>query len=226
MNNIIIIPAFNPPKSFIKFIEHLLNITEEKILIIDDGSVPQIKLSNTPRLSLLRNKVNMGKGYSLKKGFAFSIENDFTHCVTIDADSQHDPIFVKNFFKIDANISLVIGNREFDNSMPFHRKVSNQLTSKLISILTSHNLLDSQCGFRRYRLEDVQNYNYLENGFQFESEIIITLLKNNHTLSHLKISTIYGNEKSFINNFTDTLKFIRLIIRYFFKSLVSYFILL
>ena len=53
-----------------------------------------------------------------------------------------------------------------------------------------------------------------ENGFQFESEILINQLREQDSiLEHISISTLYSDEKSSINNVADTYKFIKLIIR-------------
>ena len=83
-----------------------------------------------------------------------------------------------------------------------------------MSLLTKKKILDSQSGYRRYKL-DSDFFNYcIEDGFQFESEILIDRLrKENATLKHVSISTLYNDEKSSINNLLDTYKFIKLIIK-------------
>ena len=57
----------------------------------------------------------------------------------------------------------------------------------------------------------INSFDYREDGFQFESEVLIKLLCNNCTLHHIEIPTIYAQEKSSMNNIWDTIKFIRLI---------------
>ena len=74
-------------------------------------------------------------------------------------------------------------------------------------------LFDSQCGYRRYNLQDVCREIYFEQGFQFETEILIKLLRNKLKIFHIDISTIYAEECSSMRPIYDTLKFIRLIIR-------------
>ena len=68
------------------------------------------------------------------------------------------------------------------------------------------------CGFRRYSVTSVLNIKCVENGFQFESEILIKLLKGNATIGHITIPAMYGDEVSSIHNITDTYKFIKLIL--------------
>ena len=217
MNIAIIIPAFNPPDSFLSLLKTISTISKLTIIIIDDGSFPKIIIKN-PEIILLRNKQNQGKGFSLLKAFNYAQENGFTHAVTLDADSQHDPKLIEMFLEVNENISLVLGTRKFEKDMPYHRRISNKLTSSIISFLSGQAIQDSQCGYRRYKLIDICSEQFIETGFQFESEILIRLLRNKCSYHQIDIPTIYGSEKSSINNIIDTLKFIRLILR----SIIKY----
>ena len=217
MNIAIIIPAFNPPESFLSLLKTISTIYELTIIIIDDGSFPKIIIKN-PEIIILRNKQNQGKGFSLLKAFKYAQENDFTHAVTLDADSQHDPKLIEMFLEVNENITLVLGARKFEKDMPYHRRISNNLTSWIISFLSGATIKDSQCGYRRYKLNDMCSEIFIETGFQFESEILIKILRKKCSYHQVDIPTIYGNEKSSINNIIDTLKFIRLILR----SIIKY----
>ena len=212
MKPVIIIPAYNPPKSFISLLLNVRSITSTPIIIIDDGSIPIIVVDNENTI-LLRNKTNSGKGFSLMKGFNEALDRGYSHAITMDADSQHDPNILQYFIEINENISIVLGNRQFNTNMPLHRRISNKLTSSVISYICHEQILDSQSGYRRYKLDNVCSERYMEHGFQFESEVLIKLLCNNCTLHHIAIPTIYSEEKSSMNIFWDTIKFIRLIIR-------------
>ena len=217
MQQIIIIPAYNPPNSIFQLISAINDITSTPIILIDDGSNPPIRL-NSSNCTLFRNEQNMGKGITLLKGLNYAQNKGFTHAVTLDADNQHDPEYLPLFLECDENISIVSGAREFNHAMPVHRKISNKLTSYIISWICKTKILDSQCGYRRYRLQDVCSETYNEAGFQFESEVLIKLLRDNYSLKHISVPTIYSNENSAINNFRDTFRFINLIFRYILHS--------
>ena len=218
MTPIIIIPAYNPSELFIQLITTLYEITIIPIIVIDDGSNPVINL-NDINFTLLRNSKNRGKGYSLVKGFNYAYNKGYSHAITLDADSQHDPRLLDSFMEIHEDISIVLGRRDFNNKMPIHRRLSNKITSSIISYICGKRIPDSQCGYRRYKLSDVCSQTFIENGFQFESEVLIKLLVEKKTsLEHLTIPTIYEKENSSMNNFWDTIKFIRLIIRTMVRS--------
>ncbi len=210
MNPVILIPAFNPPKLFPHLLKTVESVTDFPILIVDDGSIPPIKhVSHT----ILRNEKNMGKGNALLTGLNHALNAGYTHAVTLDADAQHDPVFIKEFLRIKPETALVYGKREFHKDMPIHRRFSNKLTSLLISLISRKSVLDSQCGYRRYHLEKTLKHHYKEQGFQFETEVLLNLAMAGEKFAPIPITTLYQNESSSINNILDTFKFIRLIIR-------------
>jgi len=216
MKTILIIPCFNDNHH----LKQMLNSGTIKnfnldILVVDDGS--EEKFSNKDinvNFHLIRNKINRGKGYSIRKGFSHALNRGYTHAITIDADLQHDPKYIENFIQIDSSIDIVIGARSFGGDMPVLRRLSNSITSFIVSSMTNKSVHDSQSGYRRYKLENSPFDICREDGFQFESEILINSLRKKDTsLEHVSIPTLYNNEKSSINNTLDTYKFIKLIIR-------------
>ena len=66
MNPVIIIPAYNPPKNFKNLIIQINKLYKINIIIVDDGSSSNIKIE-FDNILILKNKLNRGKGYSLKK---------------------------------------------------------------------------------------------------------------------------------------------------------------
>ena len=210
----IIIPAYNPPVTFPNLLQSIRNITSIPIIIVDDGSNSGIEIDPVYKnIKLLKNQINNGKGFSLIKGFHYAYDQGYTHCITLDADSQHDPSLIPNFLLIDESVSVACGRRAFKRPMPFKRMLSNIITSKIISLICHTKVYDSQCGYRCYRVRDICKEKFEENGFQFETEVLIKHLRKGLRLSHIEIPTIYSNEGSAMQHFHDTLKFINLIIR-------------
>jgi len=215
MKPVIIIPCFNDNKFINILIENILSNYNIDIVVIDDGSFVPVEIAlSRDTITLLRNSSNKGKGYSLKKALNYVFERNYTHAITMDADLQHDPIYIKDFINIDKNIDIVIGRRDFSQNMPVHRRFSNKVTSYITSAIIGKKILDSQSGYRRYKLESKEINNCIEDGFQFETEILISeLAKKGSIVEHILITTLYNNEKSSINNVLDTYKFIKMILR-------------
>jgi len=147
-------------------------------------------------------------------GFQYALDHGFTHAITMDSDLQHPVSYIPAFAKAADNIDLVLGIRTFDGSMPLHRQISNRITSGILSLLCGIKVRDSQCGYRRYNIKSVMRNDYHENGFMFESEVILSMFRKRKALvSSIKIETIYNQAPSAIRNISDTIKFIKLIIK-------------
>jgi dolichol-phosphate mannosyltransferase len=185
-----------------------------EIIVIDDGSDIPLTLNETyQKTTIIRNEKNSGKGYSILKGINESVKRKNTFSIVIDADFQHDPKDIFNFLKKSDTYDLIIGYRAFKNPMPLHRVASNKITSLIISFIIKKNIRDSQCGFRMYRNSLFKNTSFREMGFQFESEFLLKL-GSNIKIKQVPIKTTYNNNKSHISKTKDTIKFIKLIIRY------------
>ena len=120
------------------------------------------------------------------------------------------------FINTDKGIDFLLGYRKFSKPMPHSRIISNTITSKIISILKSKIINDSQCGYRRYKIDAIKNLVFVENGYLFESEILLNSINKNISIENINIRVIYDNSPSHINKVNDSLNFIRLITRYIF----------
>ena len=212
LDTAILIPSYNSNKQLDQLIKKIKDKLNNQIIVVDDGSPNPIKI-NYNDISLIQNEDNMGKGLSLQRGFQFARQKGFKNVITMDSDLQHDPEELSLFLDVQDNVDFVLGYRERDASMPVSRKFSNWITSRIISSLTKITIKDSQCGYRRYSLSAIENFDYVETGFQYESEILIKAINEKSIVEQVKVSTIYDkNNKSYIKHFSDTIKFIRLII--------------
>ena len=210
MNIAILIPAYNTEKYLPSLIDRILSVYNGKIIIIDDGSISSISYSHGS-VDMLKNEKNMGKGYSLLKGMRYAFDQGFDAVITLDSDGQHDPKYITSFLN-NNRADIVIGTRKFDGNMPFHRRLSNTISSKLVSMLAGVDIPDSQSGYRMYLLRPILSLSLKEKGFQFESEVLICAGRKGYRFNSIPISTLYSNEDSNINSIMDTLRFIRLII--------------
>ena len=97
--------------------------------------------------------------------------------------------------------------------MPLLRILSNTITSSIISFICKKKIHDSQCGYRRYKNTLFTNKSYNENGYQLESEILLSNINNNSKIAFVNIPTIYNLNISSMNYINDTYKFIKCILR-------------
>ena len=208
-----VIPFYNASKTINRVILETLKYVSFVIAVNDgstDGSPDNIPISE--KVTLISYKRNRGKGYALRKGLEKGIEKGFLKLVTIDADSQHDPEEIPALISGLTNYDIVIGNRLNDlKGMPLQRRISNKITSFLLSIKTGQKILDSQCGFRAYRAEVVKNITTVEDGYEAETEILIKASRHGYKIGFINITTIYGDEESKMMPIKTTFGFIKLL---------------
>lgn len=208
-----VIPFYNEERTIREIIEKTLRYVDF-IICIDDGSTDD-SLNRIPESDIvivLKNNVNGGKGYSLKRGFEKSLELKTIYTITLDADLQHPPELIPAFIEQLNKSDLVIGNRLNNLSkMPFHRIMSNRITSKLLSIKTRNKILDSQCGYRGFRTEILKLILPSFKGFEAESEMLVKAANYNLKINFINIPTIYGLEISKMKSFQTIKGFIKVL---------------
>jgi hypothetical protein len=215
LNLLIVIPSYNHNKYLPELLKNLINYN---VLIIDDGSPMPISSKLVKNnINLIRNNENRGKGYSIKKAAKYAMNNKFTHILTIDSDMQHKTEDVKSFISSIKNNVLIYGYRSNLKNMPYLRILSNKITSYLISKVCKQKIYDSQCGYRLYDLCLFKNLNSKEDGYQFESEILLKSITINSMINYVDIETIYNNSPSYFSKIEDTFKFIKMYITIIFK---------
>lgn len=208
-----VIPFYNESKTINEVIQRTLKHVHY-VLAVDDGSTDnsaeQIILKD--KVQIITIPVNRGKGFALRTGVNAALNEGYAEIVTLDADLQHNPDEIPLLTAGLKDYQIVIGNRLNNlKGMPLQRRISNKITSKLLSMKTGQKIIDSQCGFRAYNLEVLNKVKTVKNGYEAESEILIKAAKNGYRIGFVDISTIYGNEKSKMNGFKATFDFVRLL---------------
>lgn len=206
-----VIPFYNEEKTLSEIINRTLQYVD-KIIAVNDGSTDNSKqkINNLQNVIVIDYEKNHGKGFALNKGFEKALELGYDTVITLDSDLQHDPVFIPDLLREIENYGIVIGNR-LNNlaDMPFQRRLSNKITSFLLSVKTGQKILDSQSGFRAIRSDLLRIVKTRKHGYEAESEQIILAARNGFKIGFVNTSTIYGNEKSKIKSVKTILAFIK-----------------
>ena len=126
-NAVVVIPALNPPSSFVSYIEKLKEEGFERIVVVNDGSRTD-KLPIFFRLKrlgaiVIDHKQNLGQGAALRTGFAYYTEHfqgQTDGVITLNADRQIPP---SDAAKIASSLhneqamgtfALVVGTRNLE----------------------------------------------------------------------------------------------------------------
>lgn len=215
----VIIPAYQVEQYIAELLNRTMAIAPElTIIIIDDGSTDRTSqiLTQFPQIITIHHPEKQGKDKAIRTGMQAALQRGFTHAILMDADLQHVPECIPDFRETieTSDVDLVLGRRTFKfGVMPFHRILSNTITSLIISLRTNRRVHDSQCGYRLINLRKIEALKVQARGFQYESEVLIKALLQGYDYYEIPVPTVYNDSPSSIDNFWDTFRFVALIIR-------------
>jgi len=215
MKTCVLIPAYNEEDSIGTLINGIRRFGLESV-IVDDGSKDRTaEIAERSGARVLRNAKNMGKGATLSRGFNYLLQNNCEVVITMDGDGQHRPEDIPDFLKAAENsdAGMIIGNRMLKpKNMPLIRVWTNKFMSWLISRVAKQKIYDTQCGYRLIKAAVLKRIRIDSVRFEAETEILIKASRLGFKILSIPIETVYANEKSNINPFIDTFRFIRYIL--------------
>lgn len=213
----VVLPAFREART-IRAIVGQIRAMGLPVVVVDDGSDDETgREAEAAGAVVVRHPVNRGKGVALTTGFQWAHANGYEAAVTLDSDGQHDPAEITQFIEAyrRTGIPVLIGNRMWNpEGMPRVRRWTNHTMSWLLSREMKRYVPDTQCGYRLIRCDLVPFVAARSERFAAESEILLRMAERGIRIDSVRIRTIYGEEKSRINPFTDTIRFIRMLWTY------------
>lgn len=185
------------------------------VVVVDDGSPDGTGAeAESAGARVLRHETNRGKGMALSTGFEHARTNGYTAVITLDADGQHDPAEIPKFIEAyrRTGIPVLVGNRMWNpGGMPPIRRLTNRFMSWMLSREMGQYVPDTQCGYRLFRCDVIPFVEAKSERFAAESEILLHVASRGIRIGAVRITTIYGDEKSKINPIPDTVRFWRML---------------
>lgn len=214
-NPCILIPSYNESRTIGDIVRKLRqrNFT---VFVADDGSTDgTADKAAAEGAEVIRNPRNIGKGAVLRAGFV-RVFNDarFDSVIIMDGDDQHEVGDIAHLIRKmhETRADIVVGNRMADTGrMPRVRVLTNRFMSYLLSRISGQRIPDTQCGFRMITISALKGITLKSSNFDIDSEIILKAAKAGFRIESVPIKAVYKNEKSRINPFMDTLRFVRLL---------------
>jgi glycosyltransferase involved in cell wall biosynthesis len=214
----VIIPAYNSAPFIAETLTSLARyVPRERIAVVDDGSADGTAARvEALGIACLRQPSNQGKGAALMAGLQWARTQGWKWAVTMDADGQHSPKDLPAFQSVaetaPADTGIIVGRRKIaGTSMPPHRRFSNALTTRLVSLLAGRPVHDAQSGYRMYRLEAVSRAGFPAQGrFEWESQVLILSCRRGWSVAAADVSTVYTGNGTHMRIVRDTLRFLRM----------------
>jgi len=169
-----------------------------EIIIVDDGSTDDtagVARAFDPgvlTVRLIRNRVNRGKGYSVRRGMR---KARGAMMLMTDTD-QSTPIYelAKLMPHLSDGYDVVIGSRDLVKSLitrrqPLHRHAMGLLMRALRRRLMLPDIKDTQCGFKlfsRHAARDIFR-RVREDGFAFDCEALLLARKLGYRIKEVGV---------------------------------------
>jgi glycosyltransferase involved in cell wall biosynthesis len=201
----IVIPAKNEEGSLTALYSELSQVLSKtkktyEIVFIDDGSTDNtydkiLKLrKKDKRVKVIKFRGNWGKSLALQAGFK---EAKGKLIFTMDADLQDNPKEIPNFLKkIEKEKYDLISGWKKNRHDPWHKVIPSRILNNfLIPLLTGAKIHDTNCGYKIYRKEVVQNLNLYGELYRY---IPIIAQKQNYKVGEMVIEhrkRRYGKSK-------------------------------
>jgi glycosyltransferase involved in cell wall biosynthesis len=175
----VVMPCYNEQDTIVEVCKRVLaSPFTAELIVVDDGSsdasMEVLAVIDDPRLVVLEQPRNMGKGAALRRGFA-AVRCPFV--VIQDADLEYDPNEYVVILEplLDGRADVVFGSR-FISSRPhrvlyFWHSVGNKLLTLLSNAFTNLNLTDMESCYKAFRKEVLDSIVIEEDRFGVEPEL-------------------------------------------------------
>lgn len=223
MQGYVIIPVYNNASVLSDLVRSLKEQRSVIPLFINDGSTDGSEvILKESGCEVIWHKNNRGKGAAIKSALEYLKDKKTDFVITMDGDGQHPIALITAFLRMHESYPdhILIGQRQRQGStMPLFRKISNSITSGLLTLRTGKKLLDSQCGLRLVPFPFYTHCCSKRDHFTFESECLIAWSDQGAQFSHVPIPTIYNHHGgSSMTHVKTTADFILLLISSLFKN--------
>lgn len=234
----IVIPAFNEQARIGATLERVMECVEARrwaaeVLVVNDGSrdetaaIVSEMAARFPRLRLIENYGNRGKGYSVRNGI---LQARGAIVMFTDADLSAPIEEAERLFAaIAEGADVAIGSRWLDRSrqtlqQPIYRRFFGRCFNWLTRLVMNLPLADTQCGFKAFR-RDAARMIFIRQRIErwgFDPEILYIALRLG--LRVKEVAVTWGHDdRSRISYMKDGMKMLEDLLRVRFNSFAGFY---
>jgi len=192
----VVMPAYNEEATILQILEQVLaSPFTAEVLIVDDCSSDRtaelVRTVTDPRVRLLSQLPNQGKGAALRRGFA---EASQPFVIVQDADLEYNPDDYEQMMAplLRGSADVVFGSRFMGGHghrvLYYWHSVGNRFLTTLSNMFTNINLTDMETCYKAFRREVLQSFELEENRFGIEPEMTAKVARGGWRIFEVGIS--------------------------------------
>lgn len=177
----IIIPCYNENPVITSVISEILMLNYN-IVIVDDCSAAPVSgiIQDSPRLFLLRHKVNLGQGAALQTGIEYALKQGAEYIVSFDADGQHHAGDIEAMLLPlqRAGFDVTLASRFLQKGLhnaPLIKQAALQVARVVNFLFAGIYLTDAHNGLRAMNRGAAQKICMIENRMAHATEFLILI---------------------------------------------------
>jgi glycosyltransferase involved in cell wall biosynthesis len=175
----VVVPCYNEERTLKEILDRVLESRYVgQVIAVDDastdGTLAVLQGFDDPRLTVLTQPYNQGKGAALRRGFA---EATRPFVIIQDADLEYDPSeYAKVLAPLLADEADVVYGSRFSGGdarriLYFWHTLGNRVLTLASNMATNLNLSDMETCYKAFRREIIQGIEIEEDRFGFEPEV-------------------------------------------------------
>ncbi|MES2774226.1 MAG: DUF2062 domain-containing protein [Bacteroidota bacterium] len=210
----VVIPTYNNGTSLASVIESVSDYTSH-VIVVNDGSTDNTNdiAASFPAVQLISYEPNVGKGWALRKAFAYASEKGYHYAITIDSDGQHFAKDLPRFIEklAEEPNAIIIGARNMDqDSVPGGSSFGNKFSNFWFKVETGINSPDTQSGYRLYPLAPLKKMRFFTRKYEFEIEVLVRAAWKGVKVESVPVTVYYPPAEERVSHFRPFKDFFRI----------------
>ena len=215
---LVVVPTYNNDKTIQAVVNDILK-HKYKVLVVDDAYTNPVQniLKKDKNLSIIRHKINLGKGQAITSGALRAKKLGYKYFISLDGDGQHLANEIIKLLNICTNDNeIIIGARDFNiKNVPNASKFGRWFSNFWARWNTQQEINDSLSGFRLYPI-CILDLDIKTKRFDWEMEVLVKHSWSNKAIKEVTINCYYPSLQERVSHFKkfwDTLSIVMVHIR-------------
>ncbi|MCX8014442.1 MAG: glycosyltransferase family 2 protein [candidate division WOR-3 bacterium] len=189
-----IVPAYNESETIELVIKEIFEkVPGIDVCVVNDGSIDDTaEKARKAGAIVISLPFNMGIGAAVQTGFMYAVQNQYDYAVQVDADGQHNPIYINEMISIlkSSNYDVVSGSRFLNKTgykAPWLRRLGIKILEIINRVFVKQKITDCTSGFRAFNRSALKFLAQIYPEDYPEPEVLIILKKNKFRIVEIPV---------------------------------------